>query len=148
MNFLKLAIFTFILLSVSMSALGSSRKLYHLDSGHPQIKKYLLKKGFKKTVNRTLFQDCKKGKKLSCAVLGYRLKKTRKNARKVTRLLKQKPCRVSKMNHCLDHLFARIYMEKHQAAKRLARKMCRHRNKVGCRQLKNYRTLGNLKESY
>lgn len=134
----------FIMLLFMSSAFAKGNLPNHFDSERPDIKRALKSKGFEFTVNHSLKKDCKDGNKLSCAILKYRKNKTRKNAKKVSHILRKFPCRVSQMNNCVEHLYARVYMEKHRAALKLARKMCRHQHEASCRQLAHYRAIGRL----
>ena len=132
-------LFLFLILNNSIQAKGKTPA--HFDIKRPEILENLKTRGFEFTVNQSLEKDCLSGNHLSCAILRYRIEKTRKNAIRVSKILKNYPCRVSKINNCLEHLYARIFMEKHRSAKKLAYKMCQLDNKVSCRQLEYYRSL-------
>lgn len=99
---------------------------------------------FKEQINLKLKKKCIEGDDLSCAILKYRRKPTKSNIRKVTKILKDYPCRVSKINNCTHHLFARIYMDKHKLALKLARKMCQHKHEYSCSQLATFKALGSF----
>jgi hypothetical protein len=142
---MKVLILSFLFFSTAFAKSKTQIKMpSYFDTNGPEVERNLKNRGFEFTVNHSLKKDCRNGNKLSCAILKYRKKKTKKNAKKVSRILRRYPCRVSKMSNCVEHLFARIYMEKHKAALKLARKMCRHEHESACRQLAHYRSMGAL----
>lgn len=113
----------------------------YFNTKAPEIMQMLKDYGVKNTINHSLKKDCGEGNELSCAVLKYRLEKTEKNITGVIKVLNQYPCRISQIENCTHHLFARIYMEKHRQAKRLAKKLCQLNHQASCRQLLHYQSL-------
>ena len=108
----------------------------------PEVKAVFEKYGIEAAVNYTLNKDCKRGSRLTCAVLKYRKQPSRKNLRKVSKELKKFPCRKSQIGNCTYHLFARIYTNKFQKALELARKLCKHGHDYSCRQITFYKLMG------
>lgn len=126
----------FVLLSLLISAKGVAR-----TSPTVQITN---NEDFKEQINLKLKKKCIEGDDLSCAILKYRRKPTKTNIKRVSKILKEYPCRVSKINNCTHHLFARIYMDKHKLALKLARKMCQHKHEYSCSQLATFKALGSF----
>lgn len=138
---MKFVLFVLLLSSPLGTALTKESTPTHFDTKSPKIVQMLKQRGVKKTINYSLKKDCLEGNELSCAVLNYRHNQTYVNIKNVTNILKQYPCTLKKLNNCTHHLFARIYMEKHELAKKLAKKLCRLDHYASCRQLRHYRTL-------